>query len=177
MNRGCSGRMSSVISERALQMQSKYFVFLWDMDHVCQQIADSNLYGTKQDIVRMIDDTDRKIVFTYVKGPEKNCRSVPTIGFHPPSGRMCLVAFQPSSVITIGVSKQRTRHPDEIKRSGGILKPDVEWYLTQQILPSVSRLCEPIDGLSQGQIAQRLGLEFQIQSAQLFRSLSTVVFV
>jgi hypothetical protein len=72
----------------------KYFVFLWDMDHVSQQIADSNLYGTKQDIVRMIDDTDRKIVFTYVKGPEKNCRSVPTIGFHPPSGRMCLVASQ-----------------------------------------------------------------------------------
>jgi DNA polymerase alpha subunit A len=54
---------------------------------------------------------------------------------------------------------ERARHPDEIKRSGGILKPDVEWYLTQQILPPVSRLCEPIEGLSQGQIAQRLGLD------------------
>jgi hypothetical protein len=55
-------------------------------------------------------------------------------------------------------STERARHPDEIARSGGILKPDVEWYLTQQILPPVSRLCEPIEGLSQGLIAQRLGL-------------------
>lgn len=54
---------------------------------------------------------------------------------------------------------ERARHPDEISRSGGILKPDVEWYLTQQILPPVSRLCEPIEGLSQGLIAQRLGLD------------------
>lgn len=53
---------------------------------------------------------------------------------------------------------ERARHPDEIARSGGMLKPDVEWYLTQQILPPVSRLCEPIEGLSQGLIAQRLGL-------------------
>jgi DNA polymerase alpha subunit A len=53
---------------------------------------------------------------------------------------------------------ERARHPDEIARSGGILRPDVEWYLSQQILPPVSRLCEPIEGLSQGQIAQRLGL-------------------
>lgn len=54
---------------------------------------------------------------------------------------------------------ERARHPDEIARSGGILKPDVEWYLTQQILPPVSRLCEPIEGLSQALIAQRLGLD------------------
>ena len=40
-----------------------------------------------------------------------------------------------------------------------MLKPDVEWYLTQQILPPVSRLCEPIEGLSQGLIAERLGLD------------------
>jgi len=53
---------------------------------------------------------------------------------------------------------ERARHPDEIARSAGVLKPDVEWYLTQQILPPVSRLCEPIEGLSQGLIAQRLGL-------------------
>lgn len=54
---------------------------------------------------------------------------------------------------------ERARHPEEISRSGGILKPDIEWYLTQQILPPVSRLCEPIEGLSQRSIAERLGLE------------------
>jgi DNA polymerase alpha subunit A len=54
---------------------------------------------------------------------------------------------------------ERARHPEEITRSNGALKPDVEWYLTQQILPPVSRLCEPIEGLSQQTIAERLGLE------------------
>ncbi|KAL3944971.1 MAG: hypothetical protein SGBAC_000947 [Bacillariaceae sp.] len=54
---------------------------------------------------------------------------------------------------------ERARHPDEIARSSGALKPDIEWYLMQQILPPVGRLCEPIEGLSQGLIAQRLGLD------------------
>eukprot|EP00980_Cylindrotheca_fusiformis_P005435 scaffold1159_cov71-Cylindrotheca_fusiformis.AAC.1 len=53
----------------------------------------------------------------------------------------------------------RARHPYEIARSGGVLKPDIEWYLTQQILPPVGRLCEPIEGLSPGLIAERLGLD------------------
>ncbi len=56
-------------------------------------------------------------------------------------------------------SAERARHPDEIKRSAGVLKPDVEWYLTQQILPPISRLCEPIEGLSPGLMADRLGLD------------------
>ena len=54
---------------------------------------------------------------------------------------------------------ERARHPDEIVRSAGVLKPDVEWYLQQQIMPPVSRLCECIDGLSQGLLAQSLGLD------------------
>jgi DNA polymerase alpha subunit A len=58
-----------------------------------------------------------------------------------------------------GLVADRARHPDEIARSGGALKPDVEWYLAQQILPPVSRLVEPIEGLSQHVIAERLGLD------------------
>jgi DNA polymerase alpha subunit A len=54
---------------------------------------------------------------------------------------------------------ERARHPEEITRSNGALKPDVEWYLTQQILPPISRLCEPIDGTSQQMLAQKLGLD------------------
>ena len=53
----------------------------------------------------------------------------------------------------------RARHPEVVQRSGGALKPDVEWYLTQQILPPISRLCESIDGTSQSAIAQKLGLD------------------
>jgi len=54
---------------------------------------------------------------------------------------------------------ERARHPEEILRSDGVLKPDVEWYLTQQILPPITRLCEPIEGTSQGAIAEKLGLD------------------
>eukprot|EP00554_Chaetoceros_debilis_P005310 CAMPEP_0194075076 /NCGR_PEP_ID=MMETSP0149-20130528/2112_1 /TAXON_ID=122233 /ORGANISM="Chaetoceros debilis, Strain MM31A-1" /LENGTH=1588 /DNA_ID=CAMNT_0038755433 /DNA_START=89 /DNA_END=4855 /DNA_ORIENTATION=- len=56
-------------------------------------------------------------------------------------------------------SADRARHPEEIQRSGGVLKPDVEWYLSQQILPPISRLCESIDGTSQSMIAEKLGLD------------------
>jgi DNA polymerase alpha subunit A len=54
---------------------------------------------------------------------------------------------------------ERARHPDEIMRSNGALKPDIEWYLTQQILPPITRLCEPIAAASQAEIAQKLGLD------------------
>ena len=54
---------------------------------------------------------------------------------------------------------ERARHPDDIARSNGLLKPDIEWYLTQQILPPISRLCEPIDGTSQQILADKLGLD------------------
>ena len=63
---------------------------------------------------------------------------------------------EPTKALTVS---ERARHPEEIARSGGVLKPDVEWYLTQQILPPVSRLCEPIDGTSQQILAERLGLD------------------
>lgn len=36
---------------------------------------------------------------------------------------------------------------------------DVEWYLTQQILPPIARLCEPIEGTSLAILAERLGLD------------------
>jgi DNA polymerase alpha subunit A len=35
----------------------------------------------------------------------------------------------------------------------------VEWYLLNQILPPISRLCEPIEGTSPGIIAEKLGLD------------------
>jgi len=54
---------------------------------------------------------------------------------------------------------ERARHPDEITRSEGRLQPDVEWYLMNQILPPISRLCEPIEGTSPGLLAEKLGLD------------------
>lgn len=89
----------------------------------------------------------------------KNNRRL-TVGDHIPY--VITEPLENNEAVSAKASKSatdRARHPDEIARSGGVLKPDVEWYLTQQILPPVSRLCEPIEGLSQGLIAQRLGLD------------------
>lgn len=54
---------------------------------------------------------------------------------------------------------ERAHHPDEVARSDGKLSIDVEWYLSQQILPPISRLCDPIEGTSAAIISQHLGLD------------------
>jgi DNA polymerase alpha subunit A len=54
---------------------------------------------------------------------------------------------------------QRAFHPDAVAKSEGKLAVDYEWYLTQQILPPIARLCEPIDGTSTALLAERLGLD------------------
>jgi len=51
------------------------------------------------------------------------------------------------------------RHPTEIAKSAGRLKVDREWYLSQQLLPPIARLCEPIEGTSVAQLAECLGLD------------------
>uniref|UniRef100_A0A0K0FW10 DNA polymerase n=1 Tax=Strongyloides venezuelensis TaxID=75913 RepID=A0A0K0FW10_STRVS len=53
---------------------------------------------------------------------------------------------------------QRAYHKSEIERNP-TLKVDVDYYLKQQILPVVTRLCEPIEETSQIQIAEALGLD------------------
>ena len=53
----------------------------------------------------------------------------------------------------------RAFHPDAVARSEGKLAVDLEWYLTQQILPPIARLCEPIEGTSTAMLADRLGLD------------------
>ncbi len=54
---------------------------------------------------------------------------------------------------------QRARHPDEVRRSNGELTLDIEWYLSSQILPPISRLCDPIEGTSAQQLTMCLGLD------------------
>ncbi|KAF1813024.1 DNA polymerase alpha catalytic subunit [Eremomyces bilateralis CBS 781.70] len=44
-------------------------------------------------------------------------------------------------------------------RPSSDLKPDVDYYLTKQILPPVERLCAPIDGTNAARLAECLGLD------------------
>lgn len=53
---------------------------------------------------------------------------------------------------------QRAYHVDELKNSD-TLKIDTQYYLSQQIHPVVSRICEPIEGTDAYQIAECLGLD------------------
>ncbi|KAF8621892.1 hypothetical protein AX15_007444 [Amanita polypyramis BW_CC] len=51
----------------------------------------------------------------------------------------------------------RAKHPDEVRRSN--LQVDYEYYLSQQVLPPIERLCGPIEGTDRSRLAECLGLD------------------
>ncbi|ELU17443.1 hypothetical protein CAPTEDRAFT_228337 [Capitella teleta] len=53
---------------------------------------------------------------------------------------------------------QRAYHPDELTKRED-LKIDTHYYLSHQVHPVVSRLCDPIDGTDSARIAECLGLD------------------
>ncbi|KAL8143366.1 hypothetical protein V2J09_016398 [Rumex salicifolius] len=63
-----------------------------------------------------------------------------------------------SSGTSAGIA-QRARHPDELKRDNGKWMIDIDYYLSQQIHPVVSRLCACIEGTSPAHLADCLGLD------------------
>ncbi|CAG9319724.1 unnamed protein product [Blepharisma stoltei] len=52
---------------------------------------------------------------------------------------------------------ERAKHPDDFISSAGALKIDFTWYITQQILPPLHRLCSVIDSVTSGEIATWMG--------------------
>lgn len=56
---------------------------------------------------------------------------------------------------------QRGFHPDELKENSN-LQIDIKYYLSQQILPVVSRLCDPIEGTDNYILAEFLGIESNV---------------
>lgn len=54
---------------------------------------------------------------------------------------------------------QRAYHPDEVVASGGKLVIDVKYYLENQVLPPIMRLCDPIQSIEASRIAVALGLD------------------
>lgn len=55
----------------------------------------------------------------------------------------------------------RAKHPDDVRRAGSGLIIDYEHYLSQQVLPPIERLCEPIEGTDRARLAECLGLDPQ----------------
>jgi DNA polymerase alpha subunit A len=58
--------------------------------------------------------------------------------------------------------------PDELVNSRGKLIIDTQWYITQQIMPPITRLIEHIDGINVDFVAQCLGVDpkkYSYQSA------------
>lgn len=51
------------------------------------------------------------------------------------------------------------------------MKIDVKYYLSQQIHPVVTRLCEPIEGIDAAQIAESLGLD----SSSYVKRIDTII--
>ncbi|RZF39069.1 hypothetical protein LSTR_LSTR006606 [Laodelphax striatellus] len=60
---------------------------------------------------------------------------------------------------TTNAATQRAYLVEELKNNSE-LKIDVNYYLEQQILPVISRICEPIPGCEPARIAQSLGLDY-----------------
>jgi hypothetical protein len=79
--------------------------------------------------------------------------------FYPPS------SFLPSFLLILPLPPPSSHLlPDiilllgnQVSKSDGSLRVDVQWYLTQQILPPVARLCENIEGTDLSQLAACLG--------------------
>ncbi|KZP01754.1 DNA polymerase alpha catalytic subunit, partial [Calocera viscosa TUFC12733] len=53
----------------------------------------------------------------------------------------------------------RAHHPDELRKVNSGLQIDYVHYLSQQILPPIERLCEPIEGTDRARLAECLGLD------------------
>lgn len=53
----------------------------------------------------------------------------------------------------------RAYHPDEFRRKDSGLKIDFDFYLTQQVLPPIQRMCEEIEGTDRARLAECLGLD------------------
>lgn len=56
-----------------------------------------------------------------------------------------------------GSISQRSYHPDEVEADH--LVADVDWYLAQQLLPPITRLCEYIEGTDAPRLAACLGMD------------------
>ena len=82
--------------------------------------------------------------------------------------------MSPFQAQTTGRSASHDGHPGPRRKDApedeGRLAIDLEYYLSQQVHPVVSRLCEPLDGTDSARIADCLGLDTAKYHAKSSRS-------
>jgi len=77
-------------------------------------------------------------------------------------GRMVRPGDSIQYVICIGAEQSyadRAYPPEAVKSGAGVLRIDVPWYLSQQLHPPITRICELIEGMDAARIAEALGLD------------------
>lgn len=72
---------------------------------------------------------------------------------------ICLQSEDGKEAINSKAIAQRAYHPDEVVASQGKLIIDVKYYLENQVLPPIMRLCDPIESIEASRIAVSLGLD------------------
>jgi len=66
---------------------------------------------------------------------------------------------------------ERAYHPDEVERSERKLRPDIDWYWNNQIIPPILRLCKPLGGVLPEILDKNPGLD----SFNLYSSVSGTI--
>ncbi|RXI07148.1 hypothetical protein DVH24_026284 [Malus domestica] len=109
--------------------------------------------GSCEDVVESIHDALMKVALRLKQsGYSAGCSAGDTVPY-------IICCEQGTSLGNSTVIAQRARHPDELKREDGKWMIDIDYYLSQQIHPVVSRLCASIQGTSPGRLADCLGLD------------------
>ncbi|KAJ9098951.1 hypothetical protein QFC19_006175 [Naganishia cerealis] len=73
----------------------------------------------------------------------------------------------------------RAFHPDEFRKPDSELKLDFDFYLSQQVLPPIERMCNDIEGTDRARLAECLGLDptrFQNNSTSSFQEKELFTF-
>ena len=96
---------------------------------------------------------------------ETSKQSAATRAYHPDAVTAAREAFERQQSTTTSSSTSSTSSSSNDGTTVATKKPaltiDIEWYLSQQILPPTERLCDPIEGTSRHIIAEHLGLDAQ----------------
>lgn len=114
--------------------------------------------------------------------PETSKQSAATRAYHPDAVKAARERFaqeqqqatssstSTSTSATSSSSSTEGGTGDEKKKPA--LTIDIEWYLSQQILPPTERLCDPIEGTSRSMIATHLGLDVQKYAMSSYSGMS-----